>query len=154
MRQQVFAIQPQFGTKVAAWPARIVLFICLSTYLFIYLFIYWIYSLNESFSNPGHKSRMIRWLVITELKRYQRTQSLLNSRYYPGIYLDGLKKTKETVNHHSRCSTEVLTGRILYTSKERRTDCSIAGDGHIITLENNHTQRCQLYGMQVKADLP
>lgn len=80
-----------------------------------------------------------------------------NSRYYPGVYLDGLKMSKKILNHSSRCSTEILTGHILYTNKERGTDCSVAGDrhsinvdlskqayDHIITLKNNNAQRCQL----------
>jgi len=82
---------------------------------------------------------------------------LSNSRYYPGVYLDGLKTSKKTLNHYSRCSTEILTGHILYTNKKRGTDCSVEGDrhsinvalskqayGHIITLKNNNAQRCQL----------
>lgn len=109
---------------------------------------------------------MVRWWVIRELKGYRRTQSLSNSRYYLGVYLDGLKKSKKTLNHYNWCSAEILTGHFLYTNRERGTDCSVVGDrhsitvalskqacGHIITL-NNNAQRCQLYRMQAKADLP
>jgi len=92
---------------------------------------------------------------------------LFNSRHYPDIHLDELKQTKKILIHCSRCFTEILTGHILHTNKKRVTGCSVADDrhsisvalskqasGHITTLKKNNAQRCQLYPMQAKVDLP
>jgi hypothetical protein len=39
---------------------------------------------------------MVNWKVCG------RTRSWPNLRYYPGIYLEGLRKTTKTLSHYSR----------------------------------------------------